>query len=224
MFAKRMVTSHSKILWIAMLVLAILLTACGGSAVPDTDTSTITTNANAVSYIAHIDDAPDSARIGIVVEDGKFAVYICSLDDPFNTVAARWYSGEVGANGAVSGVSPDGVKFEGTVSGDQFTGVITGAAGKLWNFSGSAVPAGGPAGLYRGIGEYGGQEIVVGAVVDPDGTFASTVQVRGKIEFVTPVAGAPLRVDNDTIKVTLGDPSQQFEVTLVVTLKGVELF
>jgi hypothetical protein len=75
-------------------------------------------------------------------------VYICSLDDPFNTVAARWYSGEVGANGAVSGVSPDGVKFEGTVSGDQFTGVITGAAGKLWNFRVQRF-SGCPAGLYR---------------------------------------------------------------------------
>jgi len=223
MFTKRTFANRSRIPWVAMLVLAMVLTACGGGAAPDTSTTT-TTNVGAISYIARLDNAPDSARIGIVVEDGKFAVYICSLDDAFNLVGARWYSGEVGANGAVSGVSPDGVTFEGTVSGNQFTGVVTGAKGKLWKFSGSSIPAGGPAGLYRGIGTYGGQEVVVGAVVDPDGTFASTVQVRGKIEFVTPVAGAPLRVDNTNIKVTIGSPSQQIPVLLVTTLKGVELF
>ena len=200
---------------IGVLVLAMgTLAACGGG-----EPAVVAT-----SYIAKIADAPASARVGIVVEDGKFAVYVCSLDDAFNLLSARWYSGDVGAGGSVQGTSPDGVVFEGTVSGDQFTGTIVNAAGQTWTFSGSVVPAGGPGGLYRGIAEYGGQEIVVGAVVDPDGSFASTVQVRGEIAFVTPVGSSPLRVDNDTIKVTLGDPSQQVEVTLVTTLIGVELF
>lgn len=207
--------TKSNLLLALTLVLSIVLTACGGSA----GESTV-----AISYIAKIADAPASARVGIVVEDGKFAVYVCSLDDAFNLVSARWYSGDVGTGGAVSGTSPDGVVFEGTVSGDSFTGTIVNAEGRSWTFSGSAIPAGGPGGLYRGIAQYGGQEIIVGAVVDPDGSFASTVQVRGEIAFVTPVGGSPLRVDNDTIKVTLGDPSQQVEVTLVTTLVGVELF
>lgn len=180
----------------SILVMAsLLLVACGGGGEQTTSVAT--------SYIAKIDDAPASARIGIVVEDGKFAVYVCSLDDAFNLKAARWYSGDVGADGSVSGVSPDGVTFQGVVSGDSFTGTITNIEGRLWTFSGSAVPAGGPAGLYRGIAQYDGQEIVVGSVVDPDGSFASTVQYRGQIAFVTPVASSPLRVDNDTIKVTL---------------------
>lgn len=198
-----------------VLILSLILSACGSGAEPP---------AGATSYIARIADAPESARIGIVVEDGKFAVYICSLDDAFNLIAARWYSGDVGADGSVSGVSPDGVEFQGVVSGNTFTGSILNAQGRTWTFSGAAVPADGPAGLYRGISEYNGQEVVVGSVVDVDGSFASTVQVRGKIEFVSPVAGAPLRVDTTTMKVTIGDPSQQVEVKLVTTLKGVELF
>jgi hypothetical protein len=211
-----MKTSIRKPLLIILLAFSLLLTACGGGA--------NTTTTVATSYIAKIDDAPASARIGIVVEEGKFAVYVCSLDDAFNLKAARWYSGDVGADGSVSGVSPDGVTFQGVVNGDAFTGTITNIEGRVWNFTGSAIPAGGPAGLYRGISQYDGQEIVIGSVVDPDGSFASTVQYRGQIAFVTPVDGAPLRVDNDTIKVTLGDPGQQVEVALVTTLKGVELF
>jgi hypothetical protein len=199
------------------LIMSLLLTACGGGGVDTTTTV-------ATSYIAKIDDAPASARIGIVVENGKFAVYVCSLDDAFNLKAARWYSGDVASDGSVSGVSPDGVTFEGVVDGDSFTGTITNTEGRIWTFTGAAIPAGGPAGLYRGIANYDGQEIVVGSVIDPDGSFASTVQYRGQIAFVTPVGSAPLRVDNDTIKVTLGDPSQQVEVTLVTTLVGVELF
>ena len=206
---------------VSVLVLVMgTLAACGDGGQP----AAVTTATAATSYIARIDDAPDSARVGIVVEDGKFAVYVCSLDDAFNLKAARWYSGELGADGSTQGTSPDSVQFQAIVSGDSFTGTIINTAGRTWTFSGSAIPAGGPAGLYRGISQFGDQEIVVGSVVDPDGSFASTVQVRGQIAFVTPVANSPLRVDNDTIKVTLGDPSQQVEVTLVTTLKGVELF
>lgn len=203
-----------------LLILSLILSACGGGAAATAVPSTTA----AISYIAKIDDAPASARIGIVVEDGKFAVYVCSLDDEFNLKAARWYSGDMAADGSVSGVSPDGVKFEGKVSGDSFSGSITNVEGRVWTFNGSSIAAGGPAGLYRGIATYDGQEIVVGSVVDPDGSFASTVQYRGQIAFVTPVNSSPLRVDNDTIKVTLGEPGQQVEVTLVTTLKGVELF
>jgi hypothetical protein len=91
-----------------------------------------------MSYIAKIDDAPASARIGIVVEDGKFAVYVCSLDDAFNLKAAHWYSGEVGSDGSVSGISPDGVSFEGVVSGDSFTGTIVNSESRTWTFTGAA--------------------------------------------------------------------------------------
>ena len=206
--------TFGRVLLITVLVLSIgLLTACGGQ-------STNTTS-GATSYIARIDGAPESARIGIVVEAGKFAVYVCSLDDAFNLTSARWYSGDVGADGLVQGVSPDGVQFQGKVSGDTFSGTLINTAQQTLTFSGAAVPAGGPAGLYRGLGEYAGQEVVAGSVVDTDGSFASTVQYKGKIEFVTPVASEPLRLDNTSLNVTIGDLSQQLKVLLVTTLEGV---
>jgi hypothetical protein len=210
------ITTFGRVLMIAVLVLSIgLLAACGGQ-------STAATS-GATSYIARIDGAPESARIGIVVEAGKFAVYVCSLDDAFNLTSARWYSGDVGADGSVQGISPDGVQFQGKVSGDTFSGTLINTAQQTLTFSGKAVPAGGPAGLYRGLGEYGGQEVVAGSVVDTDGSFASTVQYKGKIEFVTPVASEPLRLDSTSLNVTIGEPSQQIKVLLVTTLNGVEL-
>ena len=60
MFKKLATTTLSRILIITALVLSIsLLTACGGQ-------SNTTTTA-ATSYIARIDGAPGSARVGIVV-------------------------------------------------------------------------------------------------------------------------------------------------------------
>jgi len=198
-----------------LIVLTIFLSACGGGAA--------STSTGAMSYIARIDGAPASARVGIVVENGKFAVYVCSLDDAFNLTSARWYSGDVGADGSVQGVSPDGVQFQGKVSGDTFSGTLVNTAQQTLTFSGKAIPAGGPAGLYRGLGEYGGQEVVTGAVIDADGSFASTVQYKGKIEFVTPVASEPQQLDDTSLNVTIGDPGQQIKVLLVTTLIGVQL-
>ena len=192
-----------------------LLAACGGQPAATTTAAT--------SYIARIDGSPDSARVGIVVENGRFAVYVCSLDDAFNLTSARWYSGDVAADGSVQGVSPDGVQFQGKVSGDTFTGTLLNTAQQTLTFSGKAIPAGGPAGLYRGLGEYGGQQVVTGAVIDTDGSFASTVQYKGKLEFVTPIANAPQPLDNTSLNVTIGTPGQQIQVLLVTTLEGVAL-
>jgi hypothetical protein len=216
MLLNKSATTFGRVLMIAVLVLSMgLLTACGGQS---TETTT-----GATSYIAKIADAPDSARVGIVVENGKFAVYVCSLDDAFNLKAARWYSGGIGADGTVSGVSPDGVQFQGIVNGDSFTGTIVNTEGRTWTFSGSAVPVGGPAGLYRGLGQFAGQDVVAGAVIDMDGSFASTVQYKGKIEFVSPVVSEPQRLNDTSMNVTMGDPGQQINVLLVTTLEGVPL-
>jgi hypothetical protein len=217
MLLNKSATTFGRVLMITVLVFSMgLLTACGGQ-------STETTTTSATSYIARIEGAPESARIGIVVENGKFAVYVCSLDDAFNLTSARWYSGDVGADGSVQGVSPDGVQFQGKVSGDTFSGTLINTAQQTLTFSGTAIPAGGPAGLYRGLGNYGGQEVVVGSVIDTDGSFASTVQYKGKIEFVTPVASEPQPLDNTSLNVAIGNPSQQMQVLLVTTLEGVPL-
>ena len=194
---------------LAIFLASLILFACGGQPAA----------VGAASYIARIDGAPASARVGIVVEDGKFAVYVCSLDDVFNLTSARWYSGDIGSGGSVQGVSPDGVKFQGVVSGDQFSGTLVNTAGQTLTFSGKSVPNGGPAGLYRGLGQYDGKDIIAGAVIDTDGSFASTVQYKDQIAFVTPIASAPTRLDNTSMNVTIGDVSEQIKVLLVNTLK-----
>jgi hypothetical protein len=65
--------------------------------------------------------------------------------------------------------------------------------------------------------------VVTGAVIDTDGSFASTVQYKGKLEFVTPIANAPQPLDNTSLNVTIGTPGQQIQVLLVTTLEGVAL-
>jgi hypothetical protein len=88
------------------IVLSIFLTACGG-----------TTTEGAVSYIGTIDDAPESARIGAVAENGKFVLYVGSLDDAFNLATSRWFSGNMDGDGTFAGTSPDGVKVNGSING-----------------------------------------------------------------------------------------------------------
>jgi hypothetical protein len=82
------------------------------------------------------------------------------------------------------------------------------------------VPAGGQVGLYRGEAQYNGKDIVIGAVISPDNSFASTVQVKGKIEFVTPIANDPVFLPDHTLGIKLGDAGEQFTAKLVTTLKG----
>jgi hypothetical protein len=205
-------TSRTLNLTLLIVIALFALSACGGGAA--------TTGAQ--SYIATVEGAPTSARVGIVVEEGKFAAYVCSLDDGFNLTSSRWYSGTVDANGNVQGVSPDGVEFKGTIQNNQFTGTLVNTEKVTWNFKGSLVPAGGAAGLYRGTGQYNGKDIVVGSVISTDGSFAATAEYKGKIEFVAPVAGEPASQSANTVVVKIGPTLEQFTVTLVTTLKGVE--
>lgn len=204
---------HLSLMGFLLAVLAVL-SACSGQAAP----------ASAQSYIATIDGAPASARVGIVVEAGQFAAYVCSLDDGFNTTSARWYTGTVDASGNVSGVSPDGVAFKGTIQNGQFNGSLVNTDKVTWNFKGALVPPGTQAGLYRGTGQYNGQDVVVGAVFSTDGSFASTTQYKGKIEFVTPVGDKPANQKASSLDVLLGPAQEPHTVTLVGTLKGVQLF
>jgi hypothetical protein len=198
-----------------------LMVACGsqpsGSAPADSPVT-------AKTYIANFDNGPDSARAVIVVEEGKFDAYVCSLDDAFNLTTARWYKGELGQDGSFQGVSNDGVEFKGTVTGDKFTGTVINTAKENLAFNGLLVPADGKAGLYRGTGQYGDGEVIVGAVIDPDGTFASTAQYKGKFEFVSPVAPEPVQVSNSSLGIKIGDSGEQIIVDQVKTLKGPQVF
>lgn len=195
-----------------ILVISLLLTACGGSATKGT-----------VSYIGTIDGAPESARVGVVAENGKFAIYICSLDEAFNLATSRWFSGDLDGDGTFVGTSSDGVKVNGSINSDLLSGFITNLQGERLNFRGQAIPAGGPAGLYRGVSEYDGQQVIVGAVVDEGDLFAAaTVQVKDQIEFISPVQTPPFRVNGTNLILTIGDLNQKIDLFLVETLTGIE--
>jgi hypothetical protein len=184
----------------------------------------VQTSAGVQTFIARLDGAPDSARVVVVLEEGRFDAYICSLDDPFNLTAARWYKGSVDANGGFQAVSEDGVTLSGSIAGNGFSGIVTNTAGQTFAFDGKAVAAGGQAGLYRGVGTYNGEEVIVGSVIAEDGTFAATAQLKNRFEFVSPVAGEPNRLSNTSLAVQIGPEGQEVIVDLVETLKGPQIF
>lgn len=172
----------------------------------------------ASTYIATFEQGPDSARAVIVVQAGQFDAYVCSLDDAFNLTTARWYKGALDAEGNFQAVSSDGVEFKGVVSADTFTGTVLNTDQETLAFQGGIVPADGPAGLYRGRGRYGDGEVVVGAVLDAEGGFASTVQYHDRFEFVSPVAPDPVQVSEDVLGVQLGTIGELIPVRRVTSL------
>jgi len=197
---------------------ALLLSACGADGASGVETT------GAQTFIARLNGAPDSARVVVVVEEGKFDAYICSLDDPFNLTTARWYKGDIDANGSFQGVSTDGVTLAGGVDGSSFSGTVTNIEGQTFAFDGAAVAPGGPGGLYRGLGTYNGEEVIVGSVVTEDGTFAATAQTKGGIAFISPVASEPNRLSDTSLAVKIGPDGQEITVDLVTTLKGPQIF
>ena len=173
----------------------------------------------ATSYVATFSGGAGSARVGIVVQDGHYKAYVCSLDEDFNLQYARWYEGKVGAGGAIQKTSPDGVTLKATVTGDQFTGSVTDAEKAALPFSGAAVSAGTDhIGLYRGQARVSGKPVLIGAVIDQDGTFASTTQYVGKIRFVTPVKDAPTYLGDKHLAVFLGTDEVPYIAALVTKL------
>lgn len=202
---------------------ALLISACGASGTGNVETTHEETT-HADTFIARLSGAPDSARVVVVVEEGKFDAYICSLDDPFNLTTARWYKGDIDANSGFNAVSTDGVTLSGSIEGHHFSGTVTNTEGQTFTFEGEAVPAGGPAGLYRGVGMYNGEEVIVGSVVAEDGSFAATAQFRDRFEFVSPVAGEPNRLSPTSLAVKIGPEGLEVTVDLVTTLHGPEIF
>jgi hypothetical protein len=173
------------------------------------------------TYIAKFENGPASARAVIVVENDKFDAYVCSLDDAFNLTTARWYKGALDAEGNFQSVSDDGVEFKGAVVGDQFTGTVLNTAKETLAFQGGLAPGGGPAGLYRGRAKYGDGEVIVGAVLDTDGTFASTAQYSDVFEFVSPVAPEPVQLSEGVLGVQIGTIGELITVRRVTSLAPV---
>jgi hypothetical protein len=158
------------------------------------------------------------------MENGKFDAYVCSFDDAFNLTSARWYKGQLDANGSYQAVSQDGVELKGTITGDQFSGSLLNTAKQQLAFSGTRVPADGKAGLYRGIGKYNGDDVIVGATMSLDGTLAATAQYKGVFKFVTPVASEPVALPDNSLGIKIGPNGEQITVKRVTTLSGPPLF
>jgi hypothetical protein len=210
-------------LFSVLTVLTLLISACGASGV-GTEETTHEEATHADTFIARLSGAPDSARVVVVVEEGKFDAYICSLDDPFNLTTARWYKGDIDANGGFQVTSTDGVTLSGSIDDHHFSGTVTNIEGQAFTFEGETVALDGPAGLYRGVGTYNGEEVIVGSVVAEDGTFAATAQFRDRFEFVSPVAGEPNRLSDTSLAVKIGPEGHEVTVDLVTTLQGPGLF
>jgi hypothetical protein len=201
---------------IAVLVCSVSLVAGATAGVARTRAG----SSSATSSIATFPDGAGSARVGIVVQDGRFKAYVCSLDEDFNLEYARWYEGKVGSGGAIRKTSPDGVTFKATVTDDAFQGEVISADKQSLSFDGGPVPAGTDhIGLYRGAGKYAGKPVLVGAVIDEDGTFASTTQFVGKIRFVTPVADQPTTLGEKHLAVYLGPDETPYLAALVTALR-----
>jgi hypothetical protein len=207
---------NRNILFSLVILFALLVSACGVQGVE--------TASGAQTFIARLEGAPESARVVVVVENGRFDAYVCSLDDLFNLTTARWYKGEIDRYEGFQASSSDGVTLKGNLAGDHFSGTVTNAEGQTFTFDGAAVAAGGPAGLYRGVGTYNGEEVIVGSVVTADGTFAATVQFKDKFEFVAPVTEEPNRVSGASLAVKIGPEGQEIIVDLVETLQGPQIF
>lgn len=214
-----MIRNMKSLAMVLLIVLATLIfAACSKEPSPTASTPI------AKTYIATLQGAPASARAVLVEEEGKFDAYVCSLDDSFNVTSARWYKGALDPNGNFQGTSTDGVVFQGRVQGDQFSGTLRNTAQQTFAFSGAAVPVGGKAGLYRGIGKYENEDVIVGTVLSVDGSFAATAQHKSAFKFVSPVASPPVELGNNRLGVKIGPSSVQITVELVTTLKGASIF
>jgi hypothetical protein len=175
----------------------------------------------ATTYIATFSNATaTSARVVMVVQEGRFNAYVCSLNNAFNLSSARWFEGDLTAEGGFNQTSPDGVVFRGSVGEQGLSGTVLNTPGKSLAFAGPAVEAGvNHVGLYKGESTYGGRTIVMGAVVSPDGSFASSTQFRGEVRFVTPVDPTPTFPDQNSLLLRMGKPLQEFNLPLVTRLK-----
>ena len=72
-------------------------------------------------------------------------------------------------------------------------------------------------GLYRGVGKYTGKPVLVGAVIDDDGTLASTTQYVGKIRFVTPIGETHRRHSVTSISPSSSVPTRPRTLAALVT-------
>jgi hypothetical protein len=142
------------------------------------------------SFVGVLEGAPRSGRIAVVVQSGRFLVYLCSQDADFNRGHARWFQGDLGPGGDFRAVS-DGLELRGSVSDEKVIGSVAGPDGKALRFSAARVPAHGDAGLYRSETKADGTAFVAGWIIDLDDNVAGSVSCHGRQRVVVTPRPAP---------------------------------
>src|SRR5262245_47631312 len=165
--------------WVSAAVLAAC--AAGVAAVPSVradDEKIETPAAPFTTYIGELKDAPESARVALVVEGSKFVAYVCSADHPFNTTFSRWLRGDVKAGQLTA--TKDGITLTATLKGDTVTGSIT--KGKTHEFSAKAIAPDANAGLFRASETFNEDDYIVGWIVDEKGEIVGTGGKAGDVQ------------------------------------------
>jgi hypothetical protein len=178
-----------------------LLTACGRSAEPPQQSR----------YVGEV-DAPDgdtSIGIGIVVQDGDVAAYICP-EDPVAERYAGWFAGERDGSDELS-LEREGWILRMHWSSDTLNGTLTSSDGEetTWTASlGSGVKglyAAYDAGCLTGV-------IVLSERKEPLEVRGAWCNDIGDVGQVTPISHPWLSDDRLAVEVDLGSERRQFTV------------
>ena len=131
----------------------------------------------AATYIGELKGAPESARIAVVVEGGKFVAYVCSNDQPFNDAFSRWFRGDTKA-GKMSVKADNGATVTASATDDAITGTLT-KDGKSHEFTAKRITGDANAGLFRAAESVGDDAYVIGWIADETGAVVGTGGKRG---------------------------------------------
>jgi hypothetical protein len=143
------------------------------------------------TYVGELAGGPRSARIAQVVRGSAVVAYACSQDQEFNQAHARWYEAELKDQRLA--VSQDGCKLTARVEADAVKGTLVGPDGKEMTFTARRTAPNSLAGLYRGEDQFGGDDHVLGWIVDQnhDVVGACVSRKRVKVIVLRPVKRLP---------------------------------
>ncbi len=143
------------------------------------------------TYVGELAGGPRSARVALVVQGNAVVAYACSQDQEFNQAHARWYDAELKDQRLA--VTQDGYKLTARVEGDAVKGTLAGPDGKELTFTARPTAPNSLAGLYRGEDQFGGDDHVLGWIVDQkhDVVGACVNRKRGKVIVLRPVKRLP---------------------------------
>src|SRR4051812_9768858 len=97
-FGDRLMTArlkHRRGFWIGAVALAAGLVGTAAPNRPAAPGEEPAAAPAARTFIGELTGAPESARVGFVVEGNTFVAYVCSADQAFNDTFSRWFRGEV---------------------------------------------------------------------------------------------------------------------------------